>query len=116
MMDAHTLFQSEVVVVTAAEQSKMWVWVDWATKGLVSALLAGSLAFARWGINTEQRVHDLEGEHKTMGERITALESKQDGYQQIRTDLAVMQSKQEDANKKMERIEELLLQLSRRGP
>lgn len=89
---------------------RMKDYLDWAVRGLVVALLTAMMATARWAINTEQRLHDLE----QLNARIVVLESKEDSYQQLRTDIAVIRTQLDNQDKKYDHIEELLSSLSRR--
>lgn len=89
---------------------RMKDYIDWAVRGLVVALLTATMATARWAINTEQRLHDLE----QLNARIVVLESKEDSYQQLRTDIAVIRTQLDNQDKKYDHIEELLTSLSRR--
>jgi hypothetical protein len=88
-------------------------YVDWAVRGTTAGLFAATLATARWAINTEQRVHDLEAEVATANSKIAVLEAKDDGYQQLRTDIAVIKSQLDGQDKKYDHIESLLTDLSR---
>ena len=89
-------------------------YIDWAVRGAVGALCTGSVALVYWGVDIQTRVHDLEGTALDNKADVSTLIEKQDSYQQVRVDLAVIQSQSMDNAKKLERIENLLLQIS--GP
>lgn len=86
--------------------------MDWVVKGLVAALCAGAMTTFSWGIGIQTRVHDLESGAAEHSEDIEKLSETQDSYQQLRVDLAVLQSQSADNMKKLDRIETLLLRLS----
>ena len=87
-------------------------YVDWAVRGAVVALLTAAMATARWSINTEQRIHDLEAAASSLSSRVATLEAKDDGYQQIRLDIAVIKTQLDQQGKQQERIESLLTKLT----
>lgn len=89
-------------------------YVDWAVRGVVAALLATIVAMAQWAFNTEQRVHDLEATLGAAQGRISVLEAKEDGYQQLQTDIAVIHAQLDGQDIRYANIERLLTHLAGR--
>ena len=92
-------------------ESRLASTLEWAFRGVVAALCGGALGVATWGYDVSTRLHDLEGQHVAMTAKIAALEAKDDGYQQLRTDIAVIKSQLDEQSQKWGRMESLLLRL-----
>lgn len=95
-----------------ADSGRLKEYIDWAVRGIVVGLLTATMATARWAVNTEQRIHDLEAINTALASEVTALKVKDDGYQQIRTDIAVIKTQLDLQGKQQERIEVLLTKLT----
>lgn len=79
-------------------------WIDWALKGTVGGLCAGLAAVATWGFDTEARMDNVE----RFDVRITKLEAREDGYQALQVDLAVMKTQLASQDKALDHITKLL--------
>lgn len=95
-----------------ADNARVKEYIDWAVRGLVAGLLASSIATAKWAINNEQRVHDLEAWKGSAMERLATLEAKDDSYQHIRTDIAVLKTKIDQQTEQQKRIEDLIQRIA----
>lgn len=93
--------------------SRMKEYVDWAVRGAVGGLCTGALALVVWGVDVQTRLHDAELSNVDLISRVAKLETKQDGYQDLRTDIAVLKTQLDAQDKKFDRIEALLM--SERG-
>jgi len=88
-----------------AESSRFYSYLDWAIKGVVSTAL---LALIGWVWNAEGRVTSLEHDKTELTSKVAKLESKEDGYQQLTTAVAVLAAEQKNTNDRLGRIELLL--------
>lgn len=92
--------------------SRVKEYVDWAVRGAVGGLCTGALAVVVWGFDVQTRLHDLEVKASEASSNVAVLQGKEDGYQQLRTDIAVIKSQLDTQDKKYDRIEALLMQLN----
>jgi len=79
-------------------------WITWATRGLLGSLGAAVLALALWGFNAESRIASTE----KFEVRLVKLEEKEDSYQKLALDIAVVQTKLDAQDRQLERIAKLL--------
>lgn len=83
-------------------------YLDWAVKGAVTALSSGAFAAVFWGLDAEVRLDA----HDAYASRLSSLEARDEAYDEVRIELAVLKSQQADNTKKLDRIEGLLLQIA----
>lgn len=106
--------KSETMPRLPSDSDRFKDYIDWAVRGAVGGLCTGAIALVYWGVDIQTRLHDVEVNDQHSSADISTLVEKQDSYQQVRVDLAVIQAQSMDNAKKLERIETLLLQIS--GP
>jgi hypothetical protein len=94
-----------------AEDSPRGKWGERIFQVATGVLFAALTATITWAWNTEKRVSLLEVQNSAQTAEISVLRAKDESIQQMRTDLAVVSSKQETAAKQMDRIETLLEKL-----
>ena len=83
----------------------------WAGQAILGGLCAAAIAGARWGVTTDTNVHDLEQQHADIMPRLAKLEARDDSYQQLRLDIAVIKEQLDQQKAQNARIEALLLRL-----
>lgn len=88
-------------------------WADWAIRGAVVALCTAAVAGAKWGITMERNQHDADQVQSSTGIRVAKLEARDDSYQQLRTDIAVIKEQLDQQKAQNIRIEDLLSRLTR---
>lgn len=88
----------------AAPHRRIQDWADWAIRLMVPALVSAAVAGIYWSANTENRVANVE----KFEVRLAKLESREDGYNELTTGLAVLQAKMDARDKQLDRIEKLL--------
>lgn len=88
--------------------SRVKEYIDWAVRGAVGGLCAGSLAVIGWGFQVETRIHDLEQETDQDHSTLIALEAKETGYTELDKEIAVMQSKLDTQKEQIDHITKLL--------
>ena len=79
-------------------------YLDWAFKGLVTALVSGAIAIAAWGFDAEHRLDNLE----KLDGRVAKVEGREESYQELRTEIAVLKTKLDSQSATLDRLVRML--------